>query len=150
MRTWEPGSGRFSATAVSPTASTSDAGRPRTPPAARGTDGARQRRAVALRESGRPCGCPAWVACLSSAAARDTVLCRVRTCAARQSWSAWLRPWSVLLMLLRSALAVDAGHERGEVVGGEKGRRWGRTPVEQALGALKCLRGPQLDRKSVV
>src|SRR4051794_3592477 len=47
-------------------------------------------------------------------------------------------------MLLRSALAVDAGHERGEVVGGEKGRRWGRTPVEQALGALKCLRGPEL------
>src|SRR5437867_475070 len=47
-------------------------------------------------------------------------------------------------LLLQSAFAVDAGHERGEVVGGEKGRRWGRTPVEQALGALKCLRGPQL------
>src|SRR5712675_1650077 len=47
-------------------------------------------------------------------------------------------------LLLQSAFAVDAGHEGGEVVGGEKGRRWGRTPVEQALGALKCLRGPQL------
>src|SRR5947209_4307732 len=46
--------------------------------------------------------------------------------------------------LLQSASAVDAGHEGGEVVGGEKGRRWGRTPVEQALGALKCLRSPQL------
>src|SRR3954463_1032510 len=47
-------------------------------------------------------------------------------------------------LLLRSACAVDAGHERGEIVRGEKGRRWGRTPVEQALGALQCLRGPQL------
>src|SRR5256714_3802458 len=47
-------------------------------------------------------------------------------------------------LLLQSAFAVDAGHECGEVVWGEKGRRWGRTPVEQALGALKCLRGPQL------
>src|SRR5260370_42408767 len=46
-------------------------------------------------------------------------------------------------LLLRSAFAVGAGHERGEVVGGQKGRRWGRTPVEQALGALECCRGPQ-------
>src|SRR5260370_13804892 len=47
-------------------------------------------------------------------------------------------------LLLQSAFAVDAGHERVEVVGGEKGRRWGRTPAEQALGSLKSLPGPQL------
>src|SRR5260370_34163731 len=47
-------------------------------------------------------------------------------------------------LLLQSAFAVDAGHERGEVVGGQKGRRWGLTPVEQALGALQCRQGPQV------
>ena len=37
---------------------------------------------------------------------------------------------------------MESGHEGGEVVGGEKGRWWRRTPVEQALGALKCLGRP--------
>src|SRR5260370_2989470 len=72
MRTWEPGSGRFSA-AVSPAASTSDAGRPRTPPAAGGgmarvsdarspregpgvpADARPGSRASALRQPGIPC-----------------------------------------------------------------------------------------------
>src|SRR5216684_2374917 len=47
-------------------------------------------------------------------------------------------------LLLQSAFAVESGHEGGEVVGGEKGRRWRRTPVEQALGAFKCLGRPQV------
>src|SRR5712671_2284260 len=73
MRTWEPGFGRFSANAVSPAASTSDAGRPQTPPAAReGTarvsdarspregpgapaDASPGSRASALRQPGIPC-----------------------------------------------------------------------------------------------
>src|SRR4051812_38115253 len=36
-------------------------------------------------------------------------------------------------LLLRSAFAVDAGHERGEVVGGEKGRRWGGPQLNRPL-----------------
>src|SRR5216684_1528213 len=37
---------------------------------------------------------------------------------------------------------MESGHEGGEVVGGEKGWRWRRTPVEQALGAVKGLGRP--------
>src|SRR5260370_2334524 len=79
---------------------------------------------------------PALSSALRSSRATDLRCSSVMVCVATAMVGAPL--------LLQSAFAVDAGHERGEVVGGEKGRRWGRTPVEQALGAPEGFRGPQL------